>query len=61
MKVSVLAFFIMLISNTLLVAKWGVEGSALALLIVMLFVMLTKQMVLMKFRKTNIALQGSIP
>lgn len=61
MKVSILAFFIMLISNTLLVAKWGAEGSALALLIVMLFVMLTKQMVLIKLRKNNIALQSSTP
>lgn len=59
MKVSIVAFFIMLIASTLLVAKWGAEGSALALLIVMLFIMLTKQIVYIKLRKKNMALQSS--
>ncbi len=59
MKISIAAFFIMLMTSTILVAKWGAEGSALALLIVMLFIMLSKQIIYIKLRKKGSVLQRS--
>lgn len=53
MKISLAAFFMMLMTSTILVAKWGAEGSALALLIVMLFIMLSKQIIYIKLRKKH--------